>query len=367
MNEKHPSADSFSVRLLKSLASAKGPRRDDVYVISTALWFEKIRSELNLPSPYAVERHLEPHANGTVRHDNNWAKYAIGRRRPGNARVEKIDIKIPGTARFLKHPLWDILRKTFVSALEIEAWIRTLDGDIQTILLRKNQRKNPDMATGGPVVTKTQLDMLKRRAGLDALAALILLVRKATLHGQSEIALKICDYIYQVLLITCLLSPFRLLVREIFDCFQRRVFAGIQHNGMNIDVATFDCKAFIELLDLAVRQTRSTQQFGYQQKDIVRVCCALLDAPNIDVIFALAAPHVTADKSTTSRSSEGIEDRDLNRVWGIRKILRLYNEDIASYRQKMKQFLLSSEESLGIPLGSGGVLYLDRKSIRYSP
>lgn len=371
MNKKQGCADSFSVRLLKSLASAKGPKRDDIYVISTALWFEMIRSECNLPSPYAVEQHLEPNSirsrgDGTVSHDNNWAKYAIGRRRPGSARVERVEIKIPGTARLLKHPLWDILRKPSLSALETEVWIRMLDGDVQTILLRKNQQRGPDTTVIDRIATKTQLDMLKRRAGLDALAALVILVRKATRLGQSEMGLKICDYIYQVLLVTCLFSPFRLLAREIFDCFQRRVFSGVQHNDIEIDVAAFDCRAFVELLDLAVRQTRNKQQFGYKQKDIVRVSSTLLDAPNFDVKFALAAPHVNAATRISQSSSIGLEDSDLYRAWGIRKLLGLTIENMAFSRPKMKQ-LLSSEKPLKLLLASGGALYLNRQSIRHLP
>ena len=48
----------------------------------------------------------------------------------------------------------DILRKPSLSALETEIWIRTLDGDIQAILLRKNEQRNQNMAARGPVVTR---------------------------------------------------------------------------------------------------------------------------------------------------------------------------------------------------------------------
>lgn len=370
MNRASPSKDSFSVRLQKSIESAKGPRKDDIYVISNALWFEMIRSELDLPSAYAVEQHLEPHAihpkgDGTVNHDCNWAKYAIGNRGPRSARVEKVEIEVPGTARLLKHPLWNILRKPALSVIETEVWIRTLDGDVQAILLRKNQHRNPDMTVSGPVVSKAQLDMLKRRAGLDSLAALVILARKATRQGQSDTALKICDYIYQVLLITCLLSPFRLLVREMFDCFQRRVFSGIQHNDIKIDVVAFDCKAFVELLDYAVRHTRNKPQFGNQKRHLARTCCALLDARNPDVYFALAAPRVNA-AMRTSRSGNGLEDSDLNRAWGIRKMLGLTTENIAFSRQNMRQSL-AAEPPRRISLASGGVLLLHGHSIHHSP
>jgi len=372
MNRTPPSAGSFSVRLQKSIESAKGPRKDDIYVISNALWFEMIRSELGLPSAYAVEHHLEPHAihpkgDGTVKHDCNWAKYAIGDRGPRNARVEKVEIEVPGTTRLLKHPLWDILRKPSLSALETEIWIRTLDGDIQAILLRKNEQRNQNVMARGPVVTKVQLDMLMRRAGLDALAALVILVRKATRLGQSEMALKICDHIYQVLLITCLLPPFRLLVREIFDCFQRRVFSGIQHNDVGIDVAAFDCKAFVVLLDFAVRHTRNKQQLGNLKKDLARICCELFKVRNIHVNFAVAAPHVNV-AMRTCRFSNDLENADLNRAWGIRKILGLTIEKLPFSHQKMRQSL-AAEKPLEIPFGSGGVgvLYLHRQSIRYLP
>jgi hypothetical protein len=171
-----------------------------------------------------------------------------------------------------------------------------------------------------------QLDMLKRRAGLDALAALTFLLREAHIQEQAELALRIGDYLYEVLLITCMFSPFRLLIRELFDCFQRRVFADIQHGGERIDINAFDCQILVELLALAVRQARNADHFGYKQADIVPVCFRLMSVRHPDVLFGLASPRVLGYQGVTPETKARIESRDRYRVWGIEKILALRSE-----------------------------------------
>lgn len=323
--------NSFRMMLRKSLESARGPRRDEFHVLATAIWVEKVRIALNLPTPYAVQRYINPEAfhrntSGDIYHDNKWSRYAVGQHRPIDALVERVERIVPGTARLLRHPLWEVLRIPSMSVWQKDRWLRGLNGDIQQVLFAGGSSKKVRRTGEIPVATIVQLDMLKRRAGLDALAALTYLMREAHTQGQSELALRIGDYLYEVLLITCMFSPFRFLTRELFDCFQRRVFADVQYAGQKIDLGAFNCEIFVELLALAVRQARNACHFGYEQADIVPVCFRLQSPSHPDVLFGLASPRVLGDRDVTPETKAWLESRDSYRVWGIERILALRAE-----------------------------------------
>lgn len=326
--------NDFRVMLRKSFDGAKGPRHDELRVLATALWAEKVRVALGMPSPYAVERHINPKAfrfnsSGDPYHDNKWSRYAVGRHQPVNALVTQVDKIIPGTTKLLRHPLWDILRAPDMVVGHKEKWLHGLDGDIQRIVLDPGSRRIGKQDVGARSATKVQLDMLRRRAGIDALTALTALMLESRQDGRTELALRIGDYVFHVLLITCQFPPFRLLAREIFDCFQRRVFADIEHGGERIDLlAVIDCEDAIELLSLAVRQVRNARDFGYEQKDIVPVCVKLLHVRYPGTMFALASPRVLADQNgeATESCRKRIARINSLREWGIENTLGLRAE-----------------------------------------
>lgn len=319
---------NFRAKLRKSLDSATGQRRDELYVLATALWFEKVKQTLDLPTPYAVEHYFEldtfRHNNdGDPFHNNKWSKYATGLHRPVNALVTRVERKVHGSASLLKHPLWDILRKANISLPQREKWFQRLDGDIQRIAVNYDLRM-PSSDKDEKMVAVRQLRMLERRAGIDALAALTALMFETQKAGRFDVALDIGDYIYRVLLITCLFPPFRRFVGELFDCFQRRVFADLHHGGERIFLPGIDYEQSIEILSLAIRQYRNMEGFGFDRKDVVSACIKLLDGKaGFDVRYALATPRALVDPDDKADETCKLRIQRVERLreWGINTIL----------------------------------------------
>lgn len=297
---KTGSPNDFCIRLARSLERATGPRHDELRVLAVALWFETVRKALRLPSAYAVERHFAPralrfNAYGDPNRDNNWSKYAVGARCPMPKLVARVDKEVPGSARLLSHPLWRVLRTPDMGTRRRKKCLGNVAVDVQRIALGYTS-SGPSRRRGSEgVVTRRKLAMLERRAGIDSLTALVVLMYEARELGNHDVALRIGDHVYNVLLITCMFPPFRRLARELFDCFERRVFDGVEYGGERICLPAVDCEQAIELLSLATRQVRNARDFGYSREDHVRVCVDLLGTKyGHGARCALAPPRVLA-------------------------------------------------------------------------
>ena len=66
----------------QSLANATSPRRDEMAVLATVLWYWRVRELLrpilgNSPTPYAIERYLEPEGFGRT-HQRSLSPAEVG-------------------------------------------------------------------------------------------------------------------------------------------------------------------------------------------------------------------------------------------------------------------------------------------------
>jgi hypothetical protein len=95
------------------------PKRHQVNVIFTRLWFDGVKAKSRLRSAYAIELTLEPHLvrqgpDGLIR-PCKWDAYEVGRRVPtgkaGEASpVELAEARYRGTAKLFNSPLRTLLR-----------------------------------------------------------------------------------------------------------------------------------------------------------------------------------------------------------------------------------------------------------------
>jgi len=311
----------------KSLATANGPRRDEPYVLSTVLWVELVKSRSECSTYYELERLFEPEAfgkniHGDPYHFNKWPKYAIGLSRPSKALVAQVDRKIRGSARLLQHPLWEILRKSSSNNKKKESWLGRLAPDVQRIVLEGNPVISAIGQENFP--TATQLQMLERRAGIDSLACLsLLLVEALESEEQTEVALSIAQSIYRVLLMTCVYHPFFNLANELFDCFGRRLLSHVKHadRRLGLELINFS-EATLILLQQVLRQEDSGE-IGTTEREKNRGCLKVLDGKcGFDLKFALNPPLIALE---ASQSVDECERRDLERSrrlweWGLQTI-----------------------------------------------
>lgn len=329
MKDSTSDFERFRTRLRKSLATATGPRRDEPYVLSTVLWVELVKSRSECSTYYGLECLFEPGAfgknvHGDPYHFNKWPKYAIGLARPSKALVARVDRKIRGSARLLQHPLWEILRENSKSNKRKESWLGRLSPDVQRIVLEQNLIIS---ATGeGTFPTASQLQMLERRAGIDSLAYLsLLLVEALESEGQTEVALSIAQSLYRVLLMTCVYHPFINFADELFDCFRRRLLARVQHAGQRFGLELINFSEATLILLLQVLRQEDSDGIGATEKEKNRGCLKVLDGKcGFDLKFALNPPLISLDPSQGGDDDEG-KRRSLERSrrlweWGLQTI-----------------------------------------------
>ena len=297
--EIHPSPEHFRIQLQKSLATAKGPRRDELYVLSTVIWLAHVRSRSGEVSYYQLEKRFEPNARGKNAHGdpyhfNKWSKYASGLSRPSQALVAKVEESLRGSARLLYHPLWEILRLERSTQQQGESWIGRLSPDIQRVALEYNLLTTASGVSSKPMVVP--LRMLERRAGIDSLAVISLLLRRALVSAEkTKEIIDIAQSLYRVLLITCITTPYLLIAEELFDCFSRRLLSVVSYDDQRLGLELIDFPESIAFLSQFVLQLEDCYAIGYSSKETNRGCINILDGRHgFNLRYGLLPPWVTA-------------------------------------------------------------------------
>lgn len=181
----------------KTRKPAEGKQRHVVDGLRTVCWFHELRIRLKARSVYEmddlVEGPLDIHA-GTKDRKSRWRSYAKGRHTPGVALARAIDGRCPGTWALLSHPLWDVLRRVDHAPAVSAEILGRLHPEIYGVVRRRS---------GGAYAGRwdgTRIGMLERRAGLDALAALILAAFIAMATRNPNEAFRLSRSICRVLL-----------------------------------------------------------------------------------------------------------------------------------------------------------------------
>lgn len=286
----------YRLGLRESLQKAvRSSRHDVIDVVRTALWYSEIAQCLCVFTVYQVEKHMEPDAFdknsfGDPYHRNKWSAYRIGRHKPHRRLIIQAEEKVPGSAFFIDHVLWDAIRGRKKLDWLINIGLKQLSKDVQKVLYKGDHFAMGDKLV--PRLMKQHLRQLERRAGFDALAALVIFLRLTNAQNDRERALEIGESIYRVLLIVCTHLPFANLRSEIFALFRMYVFpmARDEHRGIVVS-ANFDFGEATLMLNRLCLQLEDANQIGVSYRDGVRAKCHLLDGKwGFHIQFALAPP-----------------------------------------------------------------------------
>ncbi|MFC3626897.1 hypothetical protein ACFOKJ_12275 [Vogesella amnigena] len=209
------------------LLVSKNQNRDPVDVMRVRYWYQGIMTTLDCQNPYQVEKLLEPERfkrkHQRTEYPNKWGSYVAGEHTPQIRHVRKVEIKVPGSARELNHPLWAILKMKMegkeVSSIE---WMGRLDPTVQTCVLQPQHD-----CFGAPRMlapfSSRQGQKLLRRGDLDALAALVLYWGEADHQEDSEALEELGRMIYKLLLIVGLEFYRRNLSAELLVLFKASI------------------------------------------------------------------------------------------------------------------------------------------------
>lgn len=163
---------------------------------------------LSTQSPNELERQLEPAAfgfskdEGTPFHRNKWRQYRSGRHTPLKTFVTDIDHRCRGSRMEFDHVIWDVLRLGLPAAQHADDWLQRLDPRVQISIWNKPTKLTTAGRTRPLRLDKRTLEMIERRAGLDALACLTILLREAHETGLAEYAHDLSRWLCRMLLLT---------------------------------------------------------------------------------------------------------------------------------------------------------------------
>lgn len=231
-------------------------RRDPADVLATIYWCRKIQQQSGWKTPYAIGAVVTPNSYVKTdkprvhRHPNQWSKYSKGKHRPSPAMLARTEAVYPGTSKEIEWTIWSVLKRMPETTAAIEIFKAKLPADVQSQMLRAQKAS----AAGYLGVLRTVGRTLERVGNLDALAALVLLLKSAELEGRSEEANQWVWHIYRCLFI---LSEHLLMggiACPLFDLLEVRVLKGVSHEGWRY---SFPSDLFLHIADaFAHRRSR---------------------------------------------------------------------------------------------------------------
>lgn len=202
-------------------------RRDVADALRTVYWYAGVQQRVRISSARGLEWRFEPDSfwfsPGKERmRRNKWGKYRAGQHVPSETLVLKVEAECPGSRRELNHPLWRLLASGKWVDTGFEDELAQLDWQVQEVMRRRSLRP-PVLKRGFEPIDRRLACSLERRASLDSLAALILLLRRAHAAGRAEEVAAWSRRIYRMLTIL----GYELLIRKValplFELVEKRV------------------------------------------------------------------------------------------------------------------------------------------------
>lgn len=230
-------------------------QRDEIDVVRTMYWFEGLRIRAGVETAYALERQIEPESFSKNRFGdpirrNKWGRYRSGKHTPSESMVAQASRKYPGSEKDLNHVLWHVLKFNGDIGVHANGWLRKLAPELQLLIFEHNDYAR---IHGG----RRYLGKLERRASMDCLACLLILLRLNFEHGSYERAWECAQSVFRVLLMLGLQFDERQLGDEIFNIFVRRVFSPLKWDGYRF---CFDNYNFVQSVHILHTFSLNTKQ-----------------------------------------------------------------------------------------------------------
>lgn len=225
----------------------------------TIYWFHWLGIRLGTVVPREIQRAIAPETldldrDGIPIRNNKFLGYQRGDHLPHAALVLQAEKVVPRSGRALNHPLWKILRSKGSIRKSAQQWINELDREIQTVMLGPFNK-----IVGG--ANRHTLGALERRASLDSLAALTILLRLHHEENEQEWVWLYAQSIFRVLLMIGPQFDDYGIAERVFQLYVERVFSLVVLKKQRLDPGNYQYVQFAHLLEeLADRvQSRDTQ------------------------------------------------------------------------------------------------------------
>lgn len=234
-------------------------RRDDqVDAARTINWFCTLCEHFGEERPRHIQRALDPdslseNAYGKKIANSKFKRYAEGRHVPGAAFVERVNLLVKGSSWALNHVLWSVLREQGSIQKYARGWVRELVPEIQSLVFTPDN----ELCLHG---NRHYLGSLERRASVDGLAALTILLKLSVEAGDVEQAWSFAHSIFRVLLIIGPELDEQTIAERVFDLYVNRIFPLVSFNGLVMDFKDYPFLKMAHILGLLAERLR--QQNG---------------------------------------------------------------------------------------------------------
>lgn len=246
------------------MANKRAPRRDDeVDAVRTIHWYRALCEHFGEERPRHIQRALDPDslsesAYGKKIANSKFKLYAEGKHVPSAAFVEKVDQVVRGSGWALNHVLWSVLREQGPIRKYTKGWVRELAPDIQSIVFTPDN----ELRLRGD---RHYLGSLERRASVDGLTALTILLKLSIEAGDTEQAWNFAHSIFKVLLIIGPELDEKTIAERVFDLYVSRIFSLVSFNGPTMDLENYPFLKMAHTLELLAEKLRQ-QQGGYRDR-----------------------------------------------------------------------------------------------------
>lgn len=232
-------------------------KRDDIDRIRTIYWFQCIRLAMGAPTAYALECLIEPKSLEINNEEkpsplNKWATYQNGKHTPNVAQVARANLHVAGSSKALNHVLWKVLRHSTNVSAHADDWLRQLSPELQLLIYGRDDQFR---IHGG----RQFLAKFERRASIDALACLTILLRVSQENGDDEQAWQFAMSTFRVLLMLGHQFAERKIADMLFKIYVERIFTGIKWNGERFYLGEYVFSLWADLLHQFARNTLQTK------------------------------------------------------------------------------------------------------------
>lgn len=249
-----------------------GKSRGPADALRTVCWYRYLTCETPDISAYAQGKLVEPSAYkvdiGAGRrihtHTNKWIRYARGRAVPQGALIAAADLKYPGSAAAINHPVWLLTDRQFSSQGQLTKVKSLFSPQVQIEIDAASSlptREAPRLA----IFDVKKLVLLEP---LDALGAIIYLLWEAKLRADTcaQAGWVICAYnallIHGADLRSCGVA------RPLFELLRQNLLGAIEHDGVRFDYPSSHYLLSVELLvnfytSQQLRHGKNRRQFIY--------------------------------------------------------------------------------------------------------
>lgn len=246
------------------MANRRAPRRDDqVDTIRTINWFRTLCMHFGEERPRFIQRALDPDslsesAYGKKIPNSKFKLYAEGKHVPGAAFVEKVDLVVKGSSWALNHVLWSVLREQGSIRKYARGWLRELVPEIQSLVFTPDY----ELRLHG---NRHYFGSLERRASVDGLTALTILLKLSIEAGDVEQAWNFAHSIFRVLLIIGPELDEQTIAERVFDLYVDRIFSLVSFNGLVMDLENYPFLKMAHILGLLAEKLQQ-QHRSYRDR-----------------------------------------------------------------------------------------------------